>query len=123
MLGCTQYEARAIMDGRAVGIVRKYDTKMGCPHAPNSQIVLTLEGNDNDGKKRQVAFAKATVISVRPGTVGRFRKDKMLAQQDGFDNEVAWYTHFSNMLYKGIGDDVKVHHITFRIEKMEKKAG
>jgi hypothetical protein len=109
------------MEGKACGVVRKC-LEGKCPHKAGSKIVFTtkfLPWMDGD---QSVPFAKATVVSVRPGTVGGFRRDRMLAGQDGFANGEVWHGHL-NQFYGGICNSDSVYHITFRIDEIDKKAG
>lgn len=118
MFQCTRTETRLFMEGKSGGVVRKYGGD--CPHKAGNDIVLTskyLPWTGDDGKS--VPFAKGVIVSVRPGTVARFRKDKMIAQTDGFGSPPAWHGHL-NMLYQGIRDDESVHHITIRIDAVDK---
>ena len=119
MFSCNRYETRRILEGRAVGAVRKYDPRMGCPHKTKAEIVLTsrfmpgLEG-------QSIPFSMAEITSVRPGTAAQFRKDDHIGQMDGYDNAAAWWTYFSNEMYRGIKDEEPLHHIQFRIIEMDK---
>lgn len=119
MFSCNNHETRRIQEGRAVGVVRRYDPKGGCPHKPGAEIVLTsrfMAGFENQA----VPFAKAQVVSVRPGTAAQFRKDDHIGQMDGYDNAAAWWTYFSTNIEKGIKDGELLHHIQFRILEMDK---
>jgi hypothetical protein len=110
------------MEGKTAGVVRRYDVD-SCPHQPKGQLVFTsryLPWMGDDPK--EIPFARATITSVRPGTVGAFRKDKMIAEQDGFENPAVWHGHL-NQLYRGIADNVSVFHISFKIEEVDKNAG
>jgi len=111
-------ETGLILEGKASGVVRRYGES--CPHEPGNEIVFTskyLAGTKDP--TQEVPFAKGQVVSVRPGTVGQFRKDKMLAEKDGYANGNVWYGHMSQ-LYKGISDDTQVHHVSFRIVELDK---
>jgi|GEM_PF-5551904 len=122
MFSCTRTETRLIMEGKCAGIVRRYP-KGTCPHSANGELVFTskfLPWTPDDGKP--IPFGKATVVSVRPGTVAQFRKDKRLPITDGFANGEVWFGHLSQF-YGGISDDESVCHITFRVNEIDKKAG
>lgn len=125
MFSCTRSETRFIVEGKTAGAVRRYP-KGECPHRAGSQIVFTskfLPWTPDDGKP--VPFARGTIVSARPGTVGSFRKDNRLAEHDGFANGAVWHGHLCQ-LYNGIKDDESVYHISFRIDevdKVEKRAG
>jgi len=123
MFSCTRTETRLIVEGKCAGVVRRYE-RGACPHAVGSQIVFSSKflpwlPHDDD---RSIPFAQGTIVSVRPGTVGQFRKDQRLAETDGFANGPVWHGHL-NQLYKGIGDDASVYHITFKLEEIDKTAG
>lgn len=118
MFSCTRHETHAFREGKAIGAVRRYDGPEGCPHEAGAEIMLSSKFIPGNPAGQEVVFAKAKVVSVRPGTVMQFRKDKMLAEQDGFGSSPSWHGHLVNILYKGIRDDAKVYHVTFRIEEM-----
>lgn len=122
MLYCTGYETRKIMDGSAAGLVRMGE----CPYLPGDEIVLTsdaIDKDNGDGKSRHIPFAKAQVISVRPGTVRQFKQDKMTMSMDGYENGNVWVQHHRSNLYKSMKDTDKVHHVKFRITQIDKMAG
>lgn len=114
MFSCTRHETVAIRQGRSTGAVRRYLGE--CPHKPSSMIKLSSKYVDG-ANGREIVFATATVVSVRPGTVGQFRKDKALAEKDGFESGPAWYTHLKRFLYKDARDGEKVYHVSFKIEE------
>jgi len=120
MFSCSRTETKLINEGRCCGVVRRYPPNE-CPHKPGSLLQFSssflpeMPPSDNT----QVVFATATIVSVRPGTVASFRKDDMLARQDGFENGPVWHGHL-NQYYKGIPDDASVYHITFRIDSTYK---
>jgi len=123
MLTCTMTETKLIMEGKTAGIVRRYDG--ACPHEVGSQLVFASEylpwaPRGEDGKRKAVPFARGTIVSLRPGSVGQFRKDKMLAETDGYANPNVWHGHL-RQFYKGIPDDANVFHITFRLEEVDKE--
>lgn len=120
MLHCTRHETGLIKEGKSVGIVRRYDHKSGCPHAPGS--IIFFANNELDDSGRQIPFASATVITVRRGTVSEFSKDPMIAEMDGFKSLASWISHL-RVLYKGIGASDTVYHIKFRMDDMDKEAG
>jgi len=122
MFSCTRTETRFVMEGKTAGAVRKYP-KGECPHKAGSQIAFTSKFLPwMEGDRKSVPFARGTIVSVRPGTVGSFRKDNRLAKQDGFANGNVWHGHLCQ-LYDGIKDDESVYHITFRVDKVDTKAG
>ena len=125
MFFCTRRETKLIMEGRSCGFVRRYSPPEGCPHKSNSQIVFTskyLPWTPDDGKS--IPFAKATVVSVRPGTVGSFRRDNRQAGDDGFANGEVWVGHLRQIRgYEDIDDAAPVYHVKFRIDEIDKKAG
>jgi hypothetical protein len=119
MFSCNRYETRKILEGRATGAVRKYDPETGCPHKAKAEIVLTsryMPGFEGQA----IPFARAQVVSVRPGTAAQFRKDDMIGQMDGYGNAAAWWAYFSNEMYRGVKDDEQLHHIKFRIIEMDR---
>lgn len=119
MFSCNRYETRKILENKAVGVVRKYDPKMGCPHTIGSEIVLVskfMPGFEG----QSVPFAKAQIVSVRPGTAAQFRKDDHVGQMDGYSNAAAWWGYFSGQMYKGTKDSELLHHIQFRVTEVEK---
>lgn len=118
MFHCTRTEMKLIMDGKASGVVRKYEGN--CPHDVGSQLVFTSDVLDDSG--RQIPFCEATIISVRPGTVGQFESDEMIPQMDGFDNGSMWAAHLS-VLYGGLKKTDHVFHIRFKIDQIDKMAG
>ena len=118
MFACNRLETKLIMGGEATGVCRKYGDS--CPHVPGAEIVLTSKFLDNSG--RNIHFAKATIISVRPGTVGQFRRDKRQAKRDGYANGEHWHGNLSQM-YKGMRDTDKMYHLTFQITQIDKQAG
>jgi len=121
MFSCTRTETQLIVAGKTAGAVRRYPAGE-CPHSAGGQIVFTSRYLPwvKDGKS--FIFAKGTIVSMRPGTVGRFRKDNRMAEQDGFANGPTWHGHI-NQLYAGIKDDESVYHITFKIEDVDRSAG
>ena len=119
MFSCNRNETRRILEGKAVGAVRKYDPKVGCPHKPGSELILTskfMPGFEG----QSVPFAKAEITSVRPGTAAQFRKDDHIGQMDGYKNAAAWWAYFSGQMYAGIKDSEPLHHVQFRILEMDK---
>jgi hypothetical protein len=118
MFTCNRWETKVIMEGRASGCSRVYGN--GCPHRIGGELVLTSRYLDLEG--RDIPFAKAQVVSIRPGTVGEFRRDKMLAEIDGYANGEVWFGQM-NQMYKGLKDTDKVYHIKFRIIEIDKQAG
>lgn len=118
MFDLNRFETKQVMQGRATGFTRKYgDT---CPHVPGAEIILTSKFLDRYGKS--IPFARAQVVSVRPGTVGEFRRDSMIADIDGYPNGEVWHGQM-NMMYKGVKDTEKMHHIKIRIIEIDKQAG
>lgn len=121
MLKCTKYEARKIMEGKATGIIMRYDVASGCPHKVKGELVFTNGDIDPTGK-RQVPFGRATIVSIRPGTVNQFCSDKGIYEMDGFPNGTSMKAHL-RVKYKGIPDTANVFHIRFRMEEIDRKAG
>ena len=121
MFSCTRTETGFVMNGKTAGAVRRYP-EGDCPHAPGGQIIFSSKYLPWVPGNKSIVFAKGTIVSVRPGTVERFRKDNRLAEQDGFANAAVWHGHL-NQLYKGIKDDEFVYHITFRVDEVDKNAG
>lgn len=119
MFSCNRHETRLLMENHLAGVVRRYSKDVGCPHVPGAQMVFTsrymrgFEGQD-------VVVAKGRCVSVRPGTVGEFRKNDSIAHMDGFDNGVSWHTYFTTQMYKGIRDTEPVFHIQVKIDAIEK---
>jgi hypothetical protein len=118
MLELNRWETKQVMSGRATGIVRKYDG--GCPHSPGGELILTSKYLDS--KSRNIPFAKAQVVTVRPGTVGQFRRDPMIAEMDGYANGEVWFGQMG-VMYRGIKNEEQVYHIKFRITEIDKQAG
>jgi len=118
MFSCNRYETKVIMDGKSSGMVRQYGDI--CPHEVGAEIVLTSSYLTQDGKA--LPFARATVTSVRPGSVGEFRRDPMLYETDGYKNGEHWFGNMSQM-YRGIKDTDKMFHISFRLIEIDKQAG
>ena len=116
MFNCTRVETRSIMQGKASGVTRRYP-QGGCPHQTGSQLVFTTEFQSRDG--RSVPFATATIISVRPSTIGELARDNVIVAKDGFSTGPEWKGHL-NQMYRGVSDGDSVHHISFRIDEMEK---
>jgi hypothetical protein len=117
MFACTRFETKQIMDGKACGIVRKYGDN--CPHVRGGEIVLTSKFIDG---QRNMPFAKIEVQTVRPGTVGMFRRDPIISEMDGYANGEHWVGQM-RQLYPGISNEDKVFHIKFFIKEMDKDAG
>lgn len=117
MLTCNQYETKLIMDGSCDGIVRRYPD--GCPHSVKSEIVLTSKYLDG---VRNIPFARATITSIKPGTVAQFRRDNEQAKKDGYKSASHWFGNI-NRMYKGLRDDDSLHHLSFRIIQIDKDAG
>jgi hypothetical protein len=118
MFSCNKHETRCFLEGRATGVVRRYSEEHGCPHEPGSEIVLTSQFLD--GKGTAIPFAKATVVSVRPGTIAQFERDSGIARMDGFGAGKEWKSWAKKMLYPGIHDDAKVYHLKLRITELDK---
>ena len=119
MFSCNRHETRRMLEGRAVGAVRKYDSAEGCPHKSGAEIVLTsrfMPGFEGQA----VPFARAQVVTVRPGTAAQFRKDDHIGQMDGYENAAAWWAYFSGHMYRGVKDSEKLYHVQFRIIQMDK---
>lgn len=120
MFACNRNETRQIMEGKATGVARRYPG--GCPHVPGSELWLTSDSLDRSGAGRHIPFAKIQVVSVRPGTVGQFRRDPMIAEIDGYANGAVWFGQMSQM-YKGIKDTDNIVHLKFRVIQMDKEVG
>lgn len=116
MFACTRVETQRIMNGAATGVTRRYEAGQ-CPHKTGSQLVFTTEYMSGDGVP--ATFATATIVSVRPSTVGELARDKMTVMKDGFSTGPEWKGHL-NQLYRGIKDDDTVCHVSFRIDEMSK---
>lgn len=120
MFSCNRHETNLIMQGKFGGAVRKYDPKSGCPHKPGSKILVSSKfTRENPGKDTPIA--EGMVVSVRPGTVGEFKKNDSLAKLDGFANAQSWYTYFARHVYPGVRDDEQVFHVQMRLTQIEKK--
>ena len=117
MFALTRYETKVIMEGKASGCARKYDN---CPHAVGAEIVLTSKFLDQSG--RSIPFAKATVVSIRPGTVQQFKADPMIAEMDGYPNASVWAGQM-RVMYGTLKDTDKITHIKFRITELDRDAG
>jgi len=117
MFNCNRVETSRLMDGQATGVARVYDE---CPHVVGGEIVLTSKFLDDSG--RSIPFAKATIVSVRPGTFGEFRHDSMIPEMDGYANGEEWAGHMRRW-YPAIGDSVKMFHLKLRVFEMDKEAG
>lgn len=99
-----------------MSVTRAYPS--GCPHAVGNKIVLTSKYlRPDDG---EVPFAVGVLMSVRPVTFDQMLHNEQYAQMDGFPNAHAWEQHFRNVLYKGIGSDVPLFRLQFRLEEMER---
>jgi len=118
MFPCTRYETKMIMEGKVVGFARKYPG--GCPHSPGSEIILTSKYLDRSG--RNIPFAKVEVQTVRPGTVGSFRRDSIIAEMDGYGSGEHWFGQMRQM-YGGLKSDEEMYHMKFRVKEIDKKAG
>lgn len=119
MFACNRHETRVFMEGKAVGVVRKYgDT---CPHTVGEEIALTSQYLDDS--KRNIPFCKGTIVSIRPGTVGQFKGDPMIAEMDGYPNGRVWFAQLNQMYGNILTDDDKVFHLKLRLEEMDKEAG
>lgn len=119
MFSLSRHETKLVMSGKATGAARVYSD---CPHKPGNEIYLSSRTIDASGARRSITFAKAQIISVRPGTVGQFRRDPMIAEMDGYANGESWRAQLG-VRYKGIKDTDNITHIKFRILQMDTKAG
>lgn len=117
MFACTRLETKQIMAGKVCGIVRRYSD---CPHVRGERLVFTSKFLDNSG--RNIPFATAEVQTVRPGTIGEFKRDPIIARMDGYANGEHWLGQLKQ-LYPGISDTDKVYHIKFFMKEMDKSAG
>ncbi len=119
MFNCNRHETRLINGGTLHGVIRRYANDVGCPHDPGGEIIFTSKFlRKHEGK--EVPFAKGTVVSVRPGTVGEFRRSDVIAQMGGYANGVAWHTYFATQQYPGIRDDERVYNIQVRVTDVDK---
>lgn len=121
MFFVTRTETKLIMEEKSAGIVRRYQ-RGECPYKVGDEIVFTSRFIPWMRDANSVPFAKATVTSVRPGTIGSFRKDDRQAKHDGFANANTWYAHL-NQFYLGIKDDDPACHLSFRLTEIDKQAG
>jgi len=121
MFSCTRTETKLIMEEKAAGIVRRYP-KGECPYKVGDEIAFTSRFIPWMRDDKSVPFAKATITSLRPGTVDQFRKDNKMAEHDGFANGNTWHGHL-NQFYRGIKDGESVYHISFRLTEVDKQAG
>lgn len=117
MFACTRVETQRIMDGSATGVTRRYEVG-ACPHMVGSQLVFTTEFLPS-GDGRPLAFATATITSVRPSTIRELARDKMAVMKDGFSTGPEWKGHL-NQFYRGVKDDDSVYHVSFKIDEMSK---
>lgn len=120
MFSLTRRETGRVMSGLASGCARKYDG--GCPHKPGGEIVLTSKYIDASGQGRSIPFAKVEVVSVRPGTVGEFRMDPVIAEIDGYENGEVWFGQMSQ-LYRGLKNTDEIYHIKWRVLEIDRQAG
>jgi hypothetical protein len=120
MFALTRLETQKIMQGLATGCIRNYGGD--CPHEVGNEIVLTSMYLDTTGADRQIPFARAQVVSVRPGTAGEFRRDPIVAEMDGFENGEVLFGHL-NQMYRGVKETDRLHHIKFRVIEIDKMAG
>ncbi len=116
MFNCTRVETQRIMEGKASGVTRRYP-QGECPHRIGSQLVFVTEHASRDS--RPTPFATATIVSVRPSTIGALSRDEMTVEKDGFSTGPEWKGHL-NQLYRGVSDNDSVYHISFRIDEMNK---
>lgn len=120
MLSVTRHELAKLLSGEADGVTREYPGPGGCPHKPGDKMILSSRASDPENKQ-EMPFAGATVMTVRPCTIGERRKDNRLAKLDGFSGGEDWYMHFSKILYRRDFDPSQMtHRLQLRIEKMEK---
>ena len=119
MFTCNRFETKQIMEGKASGATRVYDK---CPHVVGATIILTSKYIDQSGQGRAIPFAKATIVSIRPGTVGQFRRDNEQAKRDGYGNGNHWLGQMQQM-YRGLRETDPMDHISFKITEIDKQAG
>jgi hypothetical protein len=117
MFACTRFETKQIMEGKAYGIVRRY---VECPHKRGTVIVFTSKFLDGSG--RDIPFAKVEIQTIRPGTVGIFKRDPIISEIDGYQNGEHWLGQM-RQLYPGIGDDEKLYHLKFVVKELDREAG
>lgn len=121
MFSVTRTETKLIMEEKSAGVVRRYPSGE-CPYKVGDEIVFTSRFIPWMKDEKPVPFAKATITSVRPGTIGSFRKDDRQAKHDGFANANTWHAHL-NQFYRGIKDDDSAVHLSFRVIEIDKQAG
>ena len=107
------------MEGKATGFSRKYHNE--CPHKRGEIIVLTSKFLDSSG--RNIPFAKVEVQTVRPGTVGRFRRDSIIAEMDGYGNGEHWVGQMRQLYGRRLNDSDSIFHIKFNAVQMDRDAG
>ena len=117
MFACNRHETKVFMNGMASGCTRMYEK---CPHEVGAEIILTSKFLDNSG--RSIPFAKAQITSIRPGTVGEFKNNPMIAEMDGYQNGAVWKGQM-DVFYGGVKDDYRMFHLKFRISEIDRDAG
>lgn len=117
MFACSRFETGVIMNGKACGVIRRYDS---CPYSIGDQIVFTSKFLDNE---RNIPFAKATIVSIRPGTLRELSRDDRIVEYDGYSNGTVLEGYLSKFYGGTLNSDSKVYHLKFRIDEMDKLAG
>ena len=113
MFVCNRHETRAFSTGAASGVVRKGE----CNHVVGD--TLTLVSKYIDGSDNSVKFGTATVLSVRPGTIGKFRKDGMIAEMDGYPNCEVWFGTINQMYSGMLSDGDQAYHLKLKIDSID----
>jgi len=116
MFRLTRNETKLIQEGGARSVTRRYPS--GCPHQVGAQIILSSEYADPPATD-EVPFAVATIVSVRPITVGAMRRTPELCQMDGFGSPAEWHGHLLR-LYPGLSDDAQLYRLQLRVDEMDK---
>jgi len=116
-MSLTRFETGKILEGSAMSVTRRYDGP--CPHEMGAKLVLSSRHSTSDDK--DVILANAEVTGIEASTVEQRKKDTKQAIMDGFDDGKAWYRHFVQMHTGEEHDNVQVHRIQFRIDKMREK--
>lgn len=118
MLSCTRNETKLIQEGKASSVTRPCPA--GHPYKVGGEVLFTSAFVSGEGK--EIPFARATITSVRPITVGEMRRDKRLCQLDGFANGGEWFGHLRTR-YRTIRDEDKLVRLQFKLEEMDKDVG
>jgi hypothetical protein len=116
MLSCSRNETKLIQNGKATSLTRLWADPS--PYVVGNPVVLTSRyvGVPEEG---EIPFAIATIVSIRPVTVGEMRRDARLCQMDGFRNPAEWLGHLQTR-YRGIADSARLVRLQLRIDEMDK---